>query len=307
MNSTLDRWLDRSVVFSFDRTGFQRHARRFDPQAPRDLAGQDVLITGGTAGIGLAAAQSLSEQGARPLLWARDEVRGSTAAEQVKGQFTSVDLGDLRSVSAAAHGLRTHGLAAVVLNAGAMPLKRRLTPQDHELIWASQVLGHTLLLRILFDRGLLTDTTRVIWVSSGGMYTQRLDLTDLRCDKRYQRHTVYANAKRAQLVLNASLAARWPGVHTSAMHPGWVDTEAVKHSMPWFRAVTAPILRSPDQGADTMVWLASQARTGPSGRYWFDREPVPEHLSSRTKSSPGDEEALIDQVFAHTEPFLEAQ
>ena len=306
MKSTSDRWLDRSVVFSFDRTGYRRHARSFAPSAPRDLTHQNVLITGGTAGIGFSAAKTLAGLGARPILWARDAERGQAAAQQVNGLFTSVDLGDLRSVSAAAHALETEGLAVVLLNAGAMPLERRLTSQDHELIWASQVLGHTLLLRVLFGRGLLTDRTRVVWVSSGGMYTQQLDLRDLRCDSSYKRHSVYANAKRAQLVLNTHLATRWPGVHTSAMHPGWVDTEAVKHSMPWFRAITAPILRSPAEGADTMVWLSSAQQTGASGRFWFDREEVPEHLSARTKSRAGDEEALIQQVFSHTEPFLEA-
>ncbi len=293
-------------MLSFDRTGFRRHQRRFTPDPERDLTGRDVLITGGTAGIGLAAARALATRGARPVLWARDPARGSRAAAEVSGTFTPVDLGDLEAVAAAARGFAPDALAAVVLNAGAMPLERRLTPQGHELVWASQVLGHLLLLRVLRGRGLLGPQTRVIWVSSGGMYAQQLDLRDLRRDRGYQRHGVYANAKRAQVELNAWLAAAWPDVPTAAMHPGWVDTEAVRVSMPVFRALTRPILRSTDQGADTIAWLVATERTWPSGRFWFDRGAVPAHLSSRTRTRPGDAERLVAHVLAATDRFGEA-
>lgn len=299
----LDQLLDRSIVLSFDRTGFARHARAFDDEAERDLGGADVLITGGTSGIGLAAARAIAQRGARVHLWGRRADVGETAAAEVGGRFTSVDLGDLEAVAEAAHGIGVHGLSAVVLNAGAMPLERRLTPQGHELVWASQVLGHLLLLRILRDRGLL-DGVRVLWVSSGGMYLQPLDLDDLRRDGDYQRHTVYANAKRAQVELTEVLADRWPDTVVGAMHPGWVDTDAVQHSMPVFRALTRPILRDAEQGADTIVWFVARADAPPSGRFWFDRAEAPTHTSAGTRTPSGVREALVAQVWADTDPFV---
>ncbi len=294
----LDALLDRSIVFSFDRTGFQRHARDFRPFTPRPLG--DVLITGGTSGIGLAAARTLADQGAQVHLLARDPERGLRAATQTGGRFTSVDLGDLEAVRAAAAAV-TRPVDAVVLNAGAMPRTRTLTAQGHELTWASQVLGHLLLLRHLRARGLL-DGARVLWVSSGGMYTQRLDLRDLTRAQGYQRHTVYANAKRAQVLLAHHLAARWPEVLHGSMHPGWVDTEAVRHAMPVFYRLTAPILRTPAQGADTVCWWVATPDPPPTGRFWFDRAPAPEHLRAHTRRS--DPDALVARVFADTEPFL---
>ena len=300
----LDRMLDRSIVFSFDASGYRRHRRQFTPNEERDLTGRDVLVTGGTSGIGLAAAHAFAERGARCVLWARRAETGRAAAEAVGGCFRSVDLGDLACVSAAAHALEPRNLAAVVLNAGAMPLRRTLTPQGHELTWASQVLGHVLLLRILHQRGLLGAETRVIWVSSGGMYAQRLDLSDLQRDEAYQRHTVYANAKRAQVILGSHLAERWPEIPVATMHPGWVETDAVAHSMPVFFQLTKPILRTPTEGADTIVWLTTTDTPCRSGAFWFDRREQPEHLRGGTKASPATRRALVQRVFRDTDPFL---
>jgi NAD(P)-dependent dehydrogenase (short-subunit alcohol dehydrogenase family) len=305
VSSLLQRALDRSVVFSFDRTGFRRHRRGFLTVVPRALGGAS-LITGGTAGIGLAIARGLAEAGSRPLLWGRNEDKGRDAERAIPGSaFTSVDLGDLPAVSRAAWAVEGP-LDAVVLNAGAMPLERRLTAQGHELMWASQVLGHLLLLRVLHSRGLLGEGTRVVWVSSGGMYLQRLDLRDLTFEARYERHSVYANAKRAQVMLARHLAERWPETWMASMHPGWVDTEAVQHSMPVFRAITRPILRTAEEGADTVVWLGVHEDVGPSGRFWFDRSEQPEHTVARTRPSEDALPALVDCVFGATEPFLEA-
>ncbi|MCB9666258.1 MAG: SDR family NAD(P)-dependent oxidoreductase [Alphaproteobacteria bacterium] len=303
----LDALLDRTVVCSFDRTGYARHARRFEPAAERDLEDRDVLLTGGTAGIGRAAAEALVSRGARVHLWGRgvEAGRATVQALGARARFTSVDLGDLEAVGQAARDLPVTAPAAVVLNAGAMPWARQLTPQGHELVWASQVLGHLLLLRVLRARGALASDTRVVWVSSGGLYAQRLSLDDLRRDRGYQRHTVYANAKRAQLVLAQELAARWPTLHEAVMHPGWVRTEAVRGAMPIFYRLTLPILRTPAQGADTIVWLATTSTPRPAGRLWLDRAAQPDHLRAGTREAPEDRAALVETVFAATDPWVE--
>ena len=84
----------------------------------------------------------------------------------------------------------------------------------------------------------------------------------------------YAQAKRAQVVLNEQWAARFgtTGVMFHAMHPGWADTEGVRSSLPRFHRLVGPILRSPAQGVDTTLWLASadQPRRT-NGELWLDR------------------------------------
>ena len=117
-----------------------------------------------------------------------------------------------------------------------------------------------------------TPDARVITVSSGGMYTQRLDVDALGTPSMpFDGVRAYANAKRAQVVLNE----RWSkhlgasGVVFHAMHPGWADTPGVRESLPRFHALMGPLLRTPCQGADTIVWLAgdprASRRTGSSG------------------------------------------
>jgi NAD(P)-dependent dehydrogenase (short-subunit alcohol dehydrogenase family) len=88
----------------------------------------------------------------------------------------------------------------------------------------------------------------------------------------YDGVTAYARAKRVQVALNGEWARRYPeGPIFSAMHPGWADTPGVQHSLPRFRRLTAPILRTPEQGVDTVLWLASH--DVPSGLFWLDRTP----------------------------------
>lgn len=297
------RCLDVFPITSFDRRGYRRRAAAFSVEPTRDLSGRRVLITGGTRGIGLAIAQGL--RGADVILWGRDAASGGAAAADLGATFTSVDLGDLRAVAAAAEALAASGpLDAVVLNAGGMPLSRRLTPQGHELIWASQVLGHVLLLRVLRARGALAPGCRVVWMSSGGMLLVPLDLRDLRRDRGYARHGVYANAKRAQVLLAAHLHQAWPDVWQASMHPGWVATDAVSVAMPWFDRVMGPWLRTAEEGADTAVWLVSRDVPPPGGGFWLDRAPWPIDPLPWTPTPQRAVDALVAAVWHDTDRYV---
>jgi NAD(P)-dependent dehydrogenase (short-subunit alcohol dehydrogenase family) len=97
----------------------------------------------------------------------------------------------------------------------------------------------------------------------------------------------YARAKRAQVTLAELWAERLApaGVAVHAMHPGWADTPGVERSLPTFRKVLGPLLRTAAEGADTLVWLAVDpaAVAGPSGRFWLDRRPRPVHRLAATR------------------------
>ena len=137
---------------------------------------------------------------------------------------------------------------------------------------------------------------RVIWVSSGGMYARRLSLADPEWRTRpWDGVVAYAETKRMQVVLSRQWATRLHGttVTSNAMHPGWVDTGAVRVSMPRFHRVTRSILRDAAQGADTIVWLAACNRVkGVSGRFWFDRMARREHWLPGTRETATEAEAL---------------
>ena len=116
---------------------------------------------------------------------------------------------------------------------------------------------------------------RIINVSSGGMYDQRVPAGDLQSNRdSYGPKKLYARTKRELVVITQQWAERLrgEGVVVQAMHPGWADTKGVQNWMPVFRALTRPIIRTPDQGADTIVWLgASPDALEPVGAFWHDR------------------------------------
>jgi dehydrogenase/reductase SDR family protein 12 len=111
----------------------------------------------------------------------------------------------------------------------------------------------------------------------------------------YDGTTAYARAKRAQVVLSAELARRTDPARlvSHAMHPGWADTPGVDDALPGFSRVMGPLLRTPAQGADTMVWLATGDRpTMSSGRFWHDRRPRWTHRVPSTRSDAAEADKL---------------
>jgi NAD(P)-dependent dehydrogenase (short-subunit alcohol dehydrogenase family) len=113
------------------------------------------------------------------------------------------------------------------------------------------------------------------------MYTQRLDLGDLEtAPDDYDGKVAYARAKRARVVLNHEWARRVPSTEivSHAMHPGSAHTPGIVSGLPRFQPVMRPLLRTPEQGADTVVWLASTGEAlGSTTSFWLDRRRRSEH------------------------------
>jgi NAD(P)-dependent dehydrogenase (short-subunit alcohol dehydrogenase family) len=178
----------------------------------------------------------------------------------------------------------------LVHNAGVLPDERVETGDGLELTFATHVAGPFLLTRLLSTSLEKSPDGRVIWVSSGGMYTRRLNLEDPNWTRRdYDGVLAYAETKRAQVVLAELWAEelRQTGVVVNA------DTPSVKSSLPRFHRLTRNILRTPAEGADTVVWLAASARARRwTGRFFFDREARRTHLLPFTRESSKDRRAL---------------
>jgi NAD(P)-dependent dehydrogenase (short-subunit alcohol dehydrogenase family) len=275
----LDAVLDRALL-GYGNVGYRARSRGWAP-VPR-LDGKVVLVTGAKAGLGRAIAEGLVALGAGVRILVRGE------APDIGAAVDTLDVSSLAAVRAYAYDGPVH---ALIHNAGVMPSERTETAEGHELALATHVLGPHLLTRRLRPE-------RVIWVSSGGMYTQKLRVDDLEYRVgEYNGTTAYARTKRMQVVLSEL----WARERFSASgHPGWVDTPGIAHSLPTFGRVTRPILRTVAQGADTFVWLA--AADVPSGRFWHDRRPRPTHYLPFTRESEADRRALWDFVEASAAP-----
>ena len=288
LRGAIDTALDRTIVGGYTRLGYAIRRRGWD-ELPR-MDGKVVVVTGATGGIGAAAADGFRQLGATVVGLAR------SADERAGG--VRCDLSDLASVRrAAAEILERHDrLDVLVNNAGVLPPERTLTADGNELTFATNLLGPFLLTQLLLDRLKASAPARIINVSSGGMYSQKLDVDDLQNARgEFDGTKAYAKTKRAEVVVTELEAQRLEGtgVVVHAMHPGWVDTPGVQTSLPTFRRVMGPLLRDPAAGADTIVWLgAADEPARCSGLFWHDRRPRPTHLLPRTREAPADRERL---------------
>jgi NAD(P)-dependent dehydrogenase (short-subunit alcohol dehydrogenase family) len=258
------------------------------------------LVTGANSGLGLAAARGLAAREATVYLLCRDERRGGAALAEIRGatgnprvHLEVVDLSRRGSIRASARRLAEPRIDVLVHNAGVLPNARELTPGGLELTVATHVVGPHLLTRLLEPR---LEGGRVIFVSSGGMYAKRFELDAmLATDGPYDGVAAYAMTKRAQVILSELWAAalRGSGTVVNAMHPGWAATRAVARSLPRFWRLMRNRLRSPEEGADTILWLAAAPRAGAeTGKFWFDRRQVATHLVPWTREREEERRAL---------------
>lgn len=307
IGSLLDTTLDRTVVVGYTRAGYRLRQRlgMFNPGELQPMAEKMVLVTGASSGVGLAAAEGFARLGAAVRLLVRDEQRGEHARAQIRASSGNneiyvdlCDLSDLEAVRRYAERLGDEAprLDVLVNNAGALMSERKLSVDGIELTFATNVVGPFLLTNLL--TGLLGKSApaRIVNVSSGGMYTQRVHLDDLQMSgEEFDGPTAYARSKRAEVMLTEGWAQRlWgTGVVAHAMHPGWVDTPGLESSLPHFYRLTKPLLRTPLQGADTIVWLGAASEPGlSSGGFWHDRRRRPTNLLPWTKPAPEDRERL---------------
>ncbi len=299
ISGVLDALLDRSILFSFDRTGFRRHARRFVPgELEVRGEGRTAIVTGASSGLGLAITEGLLARGLDVILAVRDvdkgeRVRASFGALAARARVMHLDVGELASVRAFAAALDGSRLDVLVHNAGALLDHRAKTSEGLETTTAVHLVGPTLLSHLLWPALGRSDDARIVHVSSGGMYGAKLDVTalfDEPDDAPFDGVHRYALAKRAQIVVTEEIAKRSASssasITTSAMHPGWADTPGVRTSLPRFFAFTRAILRTPEEGADTALFLALSARArDANGGFYFDRARAPTHLRDATRES----------------------
>ena len=299
---------DRLIVpglLGFTSAGYHWHKRSWKPLAV-SLRDRTVVVTGATSGLGQAAALQLAELGARVILVGRNRDKAEDTRREIVAATGNdnvavalADLSLLADVRKLARKLlkdepRIHVL---VNNAGVLLNQRTTTAEGNEATLTTNLLAPYLLTQTLLPRLRESAPSRIINVSSGGMYATGLALDDLQYERSaYDGSRAYARTKRALVALTEVWAERLKdsGVVVHAMHPGWADTPGVAGSLPGFHRITRRFLRTAEQGADTITWLAASPEAARvSGVFWLDREPHTTHVFPGTAPSPKERQDLL--------------
>jgi len=254
-----------------------------------DMGGKTVLITGGTSGIGKAAAVALAAMDANVVIVGRNPERGEAAVEEIRARSHSESvellLADL-SVQSEVRRLaeefqeRHDRLDVLANNAGLVQSKRTETPDGIETTLAINHLAPFLITNLLLDRLEGSVPSRVITVSSEAQRWGKMDFEDMQSRRKYRGFPVYGKTKLANIMFTYELAERMngTGVTATCLHPGSVGTNFGQNNrgpMALFFRTFKPFMRSSEKGADTLVWLASSPEVdGVSGKYFSDRKEI---------------------------------
>ncbi len=307
----LDSLLD-STLAGYSKVGFSARSLSVAETFP-EVAGKHIMVTGGTGGIGRATVERLAANGAIVHAVGRNQGKLDALVSETSGEVVPhrADLSSMEAIVQLADDYLASGqpLHGLVNNVGIMIHERTVTDEGWEITYATNLLGQYVLTRKLLPRLIESAPARVVMISSGGMYSQPLTVSNLQSDKgEYNGTNAYARTKRAEVVLAEEWAKELEGtgVTVTSMHPGWVDTAGVQSSLPTFRKITGPFLRDEPQGADTIVWLvASDEAADANGTFWHDRQARPTHRMKKTQEQPDKRRRFMEQMAADAATYLD--
>lgn len=265
-----------------------------------------AIVTGANSGMGLATSAALARKGIKVIMACRNRERGEAALSEARSragnganlELMLCDLGSIASIRAfaAAYTAKYPALDILVNNAGVVAIKRQLTEDGFELDFGVNHLGHFLLTLLLLDRLKAAEQGRIVVVASGAYKIGSMHYGDPTLSKGFNPAKAYGRSKLANILFARELAKRLRDsrVTVNSLHPGAVGTNlGVNRDTGFGRTVMkllSHVFLTPEQGADTAVYLATApGLAGTTGQYFYRRKVKP--LSARA-SSPEEAERL---------------
>ena len=268
------------------------------------MQGKVVVLTGGTSGIGEAVAVKLVKMGARLVLVARDASRAGATLERLqrmsRGAEHTSHLADLSLVAETQRVAREIAAAephidVLINNAGLICARRQVTAEGFELTFATNHLAYFVLTHGLLPRVLNAAPARIVNTASDVHRGAKLDLSDLQSQHGYSGFGAYAKSKLANVLFTSELARRLSGsgVAANSLHPGVVASrfglppEGQGGDPSSARFLSAHGI-SPEEGAETIVYLASSAdAANVSGQYFNQCRAVAPSKEAQDRAGAG--------------------
>jgi NAD(P)-dependent dehydrogenase (short-subunit alcohol dehydrogenase family) len=248
-----------------------------------------AVITGANSGMGFITAKALAQKGYLTIMVCRNEAKAKAAAEEIVASsgnsqvhYYICDLSDIKAVKQLTSKIISDHptIDVLVNNAGLYIDQRKVSAQGYELTFANNHLSYFAMTQGLLPALRSAPEARIVNVASEAQQYGKLDFTDLQLEKKYKAMLAYGNSKLYNIMFTLELAKRLQGTHITAncMHPGGVRTNFAKGAgglVGFIFNLLGFMLRSPEKGADTIIWLATADELkGTSGQYFFDRKPI---------------------------------
>jgi retinol dehydrogenase-12 len=254
-----------------------------------DLEGKVFLVTGATEGIGKAAAHEFARRGATLVLVGRSREKSERVVQEIESasgndriELLLGDMSRIADVRAVADRFRSNHdrLDVLVNNAGALFSEYRTSEDGFEMTFALNHMAYFVLTTALLDLLQRTPGSRVVSTSSGAHHTAKMDLETIAKRNGKAGLGAYSDSKLANILFTRELARRLgPQSTANCFHPGLVRTgfgSNNRGAMAWLFKTLAPMFaRTPEKGAETLVWAATSAEAaGYSGEYFHDCKPT---------------------------------
>jgi NAD(P)-dependent dehydrogenase (short-subunit alcohol dehydrogenase family) len=276
-----------------------------------------AVITGASSGIGKEVAKALAAQGWRIIALGRDPARSKAAQAEIRAASSGggidmilADLSLLRDAASAARQIAslTDRVDVLVNNAGGMPKAKVVTPEGNEENFSGNHLGPFLLTKRLLPllrtaaQRTASGSVRIINTSSDASeMIPGLDWGDLQSMQQFNVGRSYCRSKLANVLFARGLAQRLAhaGIVAHAVHPGTVDSNFFSHADESTQARLKALSKiTPQQGADTLIWLATADEPGrSSGGYFYARNP-------RTPNPFAEDAGNADRLWEESEKLV---